>query len=239
MHGENPIDGPQPKTRFIPQIQSYLLLFVLFGYPLVSLLLTRFNAVEPEAIASKISQVYLPALAVQLFMLLVVLSVMGRSKEGFAGIGLAKNDITWSNILSGIIFFIGAWTLIIVIKGAIERSGYLPDKEFLYLLPVTIPERIVWFFLSLGAALSEEITFRGFAISRMKLLSGSFLVGATLSSAAFSAGHLYQGPAGVILTFLYGMLFSGLYVARRSVFPCIIAHFLQDVIILFIFKGPA
>jgi membrane protease YdiL (CAAX protease family) len=136
-----------------------------------------------------------------------------------------------------VIFFIGAWALIIVIKGAVERGGYLPEKDFLYLLPSTITERIVWFFLSLGAALSEEITFRGFAISRLKTLTGSLWIGAVLSSAAFSIGHLYQGITGVFLTFIYGMLFAGLYIARRSVFPCIIAHFLQDAVILIVFRG--
>jgi membrane protease YdiL (CAAX protease family) len=47
-------------------------------------------------------------------------------------------------------------------------------------------------------------------------------------------GHLYQGVMGVIITFIYGMLFAGLYIARKSVFPCIVAHFLQDVLILFV-----
>jgi membrane protease YdiL (CAAX protease family) len=213
------------------------LLAVLFGYPVISILLNKISPIESEEIVSRISQIYLPAMVIQLAMLLVVLATVRITEGNYSGIGLAKEDITWSNVLSGIIFFFGAWALMIVIKGTVERSGYLPEKEFMFILPVTLTERFIWFFLSLGAALSEEITFRGFAVTRIRRLTGSYFIGAILSSAAFSAGHLYQGVAGVMLTFVYGMLFTGLLVARRSVFPCIIAHFLQDAVILFMFTG--
>jgi membrane protease YdiL (CAAX protease family) len=239
MQNQESIKNASPSSRPIPGAQYYLLLLILFGYPAISYLLNQYNPIEPEKVISKISQIYLPALITQLFMLLVVLTVARRSEKDYESLGLAKSDLTWSNALSGIIFFFGAWALIILIRGAVERSGYLPEKEFIFMLPVTITERIVWFFLSLGAALSEEITFRGFAVSRLKILTGGYFIAATLSSAAFSMGHLYQGVAGVFLTFIYGMLFAGLFVARRSVFPCIIAHFLQDAIILFVFPGPA
>ncbi|OGC89802.1 MAG: hypothetical protein A2W25_02865 [candidate division Zixibacteria bacterium RBG_16_53_22] len=239
MQDSEPIMKADPAARAVPGAQRYLLLLILFGYPALSYILNQYNPIEPEKIISKISQVYLPALVIQLFMLLVVLTVIRRSEHDYGSLGLAKSDLTWSNVLSGVIFFFGAWAMIILIRGAVERSGYLPEKEFIFLLPVTATERIVWFFLSLGAALSEEITFRGFAVSRMKMLTGGYFIAATVSSAAFSMGHLYQGVAGVFLTFVYGMLFAGLFVARRSVFPCIIAHFLQDAMILIVFRGPA
>ncbi len=232
-----PIDKPKPRFRILPRAQNYLLLLILLGYPVISILLNRFNSIEPGNITSRIEQVYLPALVIQLFMLLLVLAVIRGSGGSYGDIGLAKSDVSWSNALSGFIFFFGAWALIIIIKGAVERSGYLAEREFMYLLPVTITERIVWFFLSVGAALSEEITFRGYAVSRLKVVTGGYFIAAFLSSTAFSLGHLYQGPAGVFLTFVYGMLFAGLFVARRSVFPCIIAHFMQDVLILFVFTG--
>ena len=142
-----------------------------------------------------------------------------------------------SNVYAGIIFFMGAALLIVVLKTAIERSGYLPENNIYYLLPITIPEKAIWFMLSLGAAFAEEITFRGYAISRLKIVTGTYWIGVVLSSAAFSLGHLYQGLAGVVLTFIYGLLFAGLFVARKSVFPCIVAHFMQDAMILLIFRG--
>jgi membrane protease YdiL (CAAX protease family) len=215
-----------------PPIQLYLLLILLFGYPLLSIVLNMLGSTSPEAIVSKIKQVYLPVLFMQGVIFGAVWIVLRRSGDRFAGIGIDRKDINWSNTVAGLIFFVGAWTLMVIIKGSLAGSGYVPEKEFLHLLPATVAEGAIWILLSAGAALSEEIAFRGYVITRIRIISGSYWAGAILGSAAFSLGHLYQGLAGVLLTFIYGMLFSGLFIARKSVFPCIIAHFLQDSMIL-------
>ena len=215
-----------------PPVQIYFLLILLLGYPSLSIVLNMLGSTSPEAITSKIKQVYLPVLFMQGVIFGAVWVVLRRSGGRFAGIGLGRKDINWSNTIAGLIFFVGAWSLMIIIKGSMARSGYLPEKEFLHLLPATATEGTIWILLSAGAALSEEIAFRGYVITRLRILSGSYWIGAILGSAAFSLGHLYQGFAGVLLTFIYGMLFSGLFIARKSVFPCIIAHFLQDSMIL-------
>lgn len=226
--------GP-PGTRercLPPPIQLYFLLILLLGYPTLSIVLNMLGSTSPEAITSKIKQVYLPVLFMQCMIFAAVWIVLRRSGERFLHIGLGRKDFNWSNTIAGLIFFIGAWLLIAIIRISILRSGYLPEKDFLHLLPATATEGIIWILLSAGAALSEEIAFRGYVITRLKNLSGSYWIGAILSSVAFSMGHLYQGFAGVLLTFIYGMLFSGLFIAKKSVFPCIIAHFLQDSMIL-------
>jgi membrane protease YdiL (CAAX protease family) len=174
-------------------------------------------------------------MGIQLLILFAILYVVYFSGSRLAEIGLSRDDITWSNALSGLIFFVGAWAFILIVRGAIVRSGYIPEKEYLYLLPTTIAQKGVWILLSVVAAFSEEITFRGFILTRFKFLTNSFWPGVILSSAAFSLGHLYQGLAGVLLTFIYGMLFAGLYIARGSIFPCVVAHFLQDVLIILAF----
>jgi membrane protease YdiL (CAAX protease family) len=220
------------ERRLLPPIQLYFLLILLLGYPALSIVLNMLGSTSPEAITSKIKQVYLPVLFMQCMIFAAVWIVLRRSGERFLHIGLDRKDINWSNTIAGMIFFIGAWLLIAIIRISILRSGYLPEKDFLHLLPATATEGIIWILLSAGAALSEEIAFRGYVITRLKNLSGSYWIGAILSSVAFSMGHLYQGFAGVLLTFIYGMLFSGLFIAKKSVFPCIIAHFLQDSMIL-------
>ncbi len=189
---------------------------------------------EPADIESKIIEIYIPTLVIQLLILGGVLLGLKKSGGSLSEIGLGKADITLSNFLSGLIFFAGAFTLMIIIKSSITRSGYLPEKDFTYILPSTPMEKTFWVFLSAGAALFEEICFRGFIISRLRKIFGNYWFGAVAGSLAFSLGHIYQGPSGIALTFLYGMLFSGLYVARKSVFPCIVAHFLQDAIVLFV-----
>jgi membrane protease YdiL (CAAX protease family) len=232
MEDLSSIKDVSKNPRPLPPAQAYLLIGILIGYPLLSIAMNMIGTTDPSRIVSKISQVYLPSLFVQLILLSIVAIVLTRTNTPFADIGLGRDDISWSNALSGIIFFIAAWSVIILVRGAMEKSGYIPEKDFLYLLPKTAGEKAFWILLSLGAAFSEEITFRGFAISRLKVFSGNYWLGAVLSSAAFGLGHLYQGLLGVFLTFIYGLLFAGLFVARRSVFPCIVAHFLQDALVL-------
>ena len=225
------------KPNVIPRVQVYLLLAILIGYPLLSIAMNLSGSTSPARISSRIDQIYLPSLLIQCMRLSIVWIVLRRSNSTFGDIGIGKEDFTASNLISGVIFFIGAGMVIIVLKTVVEKSGYFPEKDIFYLLPVTIAEKIIWIFLSLGAALAEEITFRGYALSRLKIISGNYWMGILLSSAAFSLGHLYQGLAGVVLTFVYGLLFAGLYVARRSVVPCVAAHFLQDALILLAFRG--
>ncbi len=222
----------QGEQRAIPHAQVFLLAFFLVAYPLVSVLMNLRSSPDASQVTSRISQIYLPSFLIQLIMLLLVIVVLRRTKTSVAGIGLEKSDINWPNVASGLIFFAGAWTLITLLEAAISRTGLVPQRNILYLLPHTLSERLFWILLSLGAAFSEEITFRGYVITRIRILSGHYWVGAVLSSLAFSLGHLYQGVSGLILTFIYGLLFAGLFVARKSLVPCILAHFLQDALVV-------
>ncbi|MEE9553495.1 MAG: type II CAAX endopeptidase family protein [candidate division Zixibacteria bacterium] len=226
---DNIVENP-PSS--LPKIQLIFLLIVLLGYPALSIVMGTIGENDPAEITSKVAQVYLPTLFIQMILLVSLWYVLYRSRTRFSEIGFAREAINWSNVGSAIIFFIGAWGLMVLIKSSIIRSGYIPETDFLRLMPATAIEGGLWALLSAGAAFSEELIFRGFVITRLKRITGKFWIGAVLGSLAFSMGHLYQGMAGVLLTFIYGMLFAGLFAARRSVFPCVVAHFLQDIIVL-------
>jgi membrane protease YdiL (CAAX protease family) len=219
-------------SKSLPFAQTALLIFLLIGYPLISIWMTLSGGAQPLNVTSRIVQIYMPTLLIEMIILFLVVIVLRMTRTPFAEAGFGRGDINWGNVVSGLIFFIGAWTIITLLEGAVTRSGLLPQRNYLYLLPRSVSEKIFWLFLALGAALSEEITFRGYIITRLRIVTGSYWVGAILSSLAFSVGHLYQGVAGLFLTFIYGMLFSGLFVARKSVVPCIIAHFLQDALVV-------
>ncbi len=216
----------------LPRIQTVLLWILILGYPVMSLVFNFTNPASSQEISSRITQVYLPAISMQILLLAAVWIVLRRSGGSFDDMGFNRENISWPNIVSGAVFFVGAWSLMIILKTSMERSGLLPGTELENILPVTSGEKLFWIVLSAGAALSEEIAFRGYVISRIKIITGRYWIGAVLGSAAFSLGHLYQGMGGVILVFIYGLLFSMLYIARKSVVPCITAHFLQDAIIL-------
>lgn len=78
--------------------------------------------------------------------------------------------------------------------------------------------------ISVGAAISEEIFFRGFLQPR---------VGVLLQAALFSVAHLsYVSLVEIVVTFALGLLFGLAYKATRNLWTPIAAHFLFNLIML-------
>jgi len=86
----------------------------------------------------------------------------------------------------------------------------------------------------IGAAIGEELVFRSFLIGRLETVFGGASRAATttaviLSSVVFGAAHTYQGPSGVLVTGVLGLLFAIVYVASgHRAWANIIAHGVYD-----------
>jgi membrane protease YdiL (CAAX protease family) len=88
-----------------------------------------------------------------------------------------------------------------------------------------------WFVpVAATAALCEEFLYRGYALMQVAALTGNIAAGAVVSSIAFGLGHAYQGRIGMAGTALTGLFYAALFVVSGSLWPCMIAHFLQDLI---------
>ena len=110
------------------------------------------------------------------------------------------------------------------------RAGIKETPLLHQLLPRTVPEKIVFAFLSLAAGLGEEIAFRGFAIPGLVLLTGSDWAAALISSMAFGVLHGYQGWLGVARTGAMGFLLAASFLLSGSLWPAILAHAALDLI---------
>jgi CAAX protease family protein len=90
----------------------------------------------------------------------------------------------------------------------------------------------------IGAAICEEIVFRGFLVGRIETAFGGpsrLATGAAvlLSSVVFGAAHAYQGPTGILITALLGLLFAFVYVsAGRNLWLNIVVHGVYDTLSL-------
>lgn len=92
---------------------------------------------------------------------------------------------------------------------------------------------VVW----IAAAFGEEMIFRGFLLDRIAhLLGGSGVAwqgAAVLQGILFGLSHIYQGPAGMWLTGIMGVVFGLAYlITGRTLLPLILAHGLIDTISL-------
>ena len=51
-----------------------------------------------------------------------------------------------------------------------------------------------------------------------------------VGSLAFGLGHLYQGVDSVITTMVTSLVYSGVYIARRSTVEIVAAHATRDIV---------
>jgi membrane protease YdiL (CAAX protease family) len=89
----------------------------------------------------------------------------------------------------------------------------------------------VWFVpVAATAALCEEFLYRGYALTQIAALTHSVTAGIVLSSIAFGLGHAYQGRIGMAGAAITGLMYACLFVFSGSLAPCMLAHFLQDIV---------
>jgi membrane protease YdiL (CAAX protease family) len=89
-----------------------------------------------------------------------------------------------------------------------------------------------------GAAICEEIVFRAFLIGRLEAAFGGASRIATalavlLSSVLFGLAHAYQGPTGVLITGVLGLIFACVYAyGGRNLWLNIVVHGVYDTLSL-------
>ena len=207
---------------------------VLFGVlPLLAVLQAR--ALTP-ALLERIQRV--PAY-VSSMIALVAIGVLSVGAGTRGPRTLASMGVTfpfsfggWNGLL------IGAWTVALV-AGVIAivltfrwmgvRSGVHEHPMVLWLLPESRTERAVFAVLSVVAGVCEEVAYRGYAIA---LLLPIFGAGSTvaLTSVVFGLLHAYQGPLGMGRTAAVGTVFAVGFLGAGTLWPCIIAHVVYDLV---------
>ncbi len=102
-----------------------------------------------------------------------------------------------------------------------EVPGNLP------LLLTILP--LVW----LIGAFGEEFFFRGFLLTRLTELFGDtrwgWVAAVVVQAVAFGGMHAYQGPVGMILIGIGGLVYGAAFVLiGRNLWPLILAHGIND-----------
>jgi CAAX protease family protein len=88
-------------------------------------------------------------------------------------------------------------------------------------------------YMWLSAAVGEELLFRAFVFAQFrKIIGDQKTVILLLSAVVFSLPHLYQGYAGLMVTFLFGLAFGAIYLKFKNIWINIIVHGLVDTLFL-------
>lgn len=182
-----------------------------------------------------------------IFLLLTLVAVflaLKLVKYNFKDIGL--NLTSFGKEASLGLFIALIWTLlqflvIIPATGGAQRADIIANLEQLG----TSYSGLFSFILMgiLGGGLAEEIFFRGFFLNSLRNSLGknktATIIAVIVTTTIFALLHGYQGWIGIIDTAIFGGLsMSLLYLWRKNLIACIVAHGLYDifaVIILFYF----
>ncbi len=140
----------------------------------------------------------------------------------------------WRDFAFGIAFLIIVYPILGVLAWLLEALGMaIPEMVIRALLPVTMNERIAWVGISITAAIAEETVFRGYLLVHGQEILKSRWLAVSLSALTFGIGHYYQGWGGVVLIAVYGLMFTWLRFRTQSLWPCIVAHALQDILAVY------
>jgi membrane protease YdiL (CAAX protease family) len=83
----------------------------------------------------------------------------------------------------------------------------------------------------LGSA-TEEVIFRGFLLPRLRHATGSWVAAVAISVVAFGTAHLYEGALATVQTAAIGLMLSLVFLLRRHLMPCIVAHLGFNTLVL-------
>ena len=154
-----------------------------------------------------------------------------------AEVGLTDRQPGW-NILLGLGAFLAALAtfifmgLLINLLAEGEPLNQNVDK-IMEMLP-----RMHWLgFLALSAwvGLWEELTFRGFLLTRLRRITGAWWAAVLIGSLLFALPHMAQQvPLTVVPLFVIGVVWSVFTIWRQSLLPAIISHVLFNFVQLMI-----
>jgi CAAX protease family protein len=180
------------------------------------------------------------------FLLLFAWIMLWLRGVGWRNLGLRRPSSWRSTLLLGVGIGIAyQYFSLYITEPLIARiTGRLPDvSQFAPLIGNK-------FFLVLSlvaswtlAAFGEELVYRGYFMNRVADLVGAtrtgWLICLIVVSILFGVTHLYQGPSGIIVITLTGLLFGALYLATgRNLWVPIIVHGVNDTVgFILIFLG--
>ncbi|WP_068071879.1 CPBP family intramembrane glutamic endopeptidase [Novosphingobium lentum] len=135
----------------------------------------------------------------------------------------------WSTFAWG---FVAAVAMVVVSIAMIAAMHVFGVRQSAAMLSA-LSSRPVWMILLIGmvAAVSEEILFRSILITHLGALTGKLWVGAVLSLALFGLAHLSGwGVSQVFFAGVAGIIPTVMFVWKRDIGICMIAHFMTDSI---------
>ncbi len=234
-NGSNPT--PQPFGPFTPHLGTYILLFFLVVvWTTIGLL---FMAIDTSGVdltlLDPVLYVYLPTIILQWLIFLAVFLAVRHENGRLSSLGFTRPKVSHVTIAIG--FLIVSNLFLAGLQFLLEQVGLPISKDVDKLVEQAGQAMWWWLALSVTAGVCEETCFRGYLITRLRAVIGKgWFLPVFLATLSFAAGHTYQGWGGLIVIFVYGLMFCALFLRTGSLWPGIFAHIIQDFAAIFIYR---
>jgi len=155
-------------------------------------------------------------------------------------IGLKSNISFFKIIGIGLLLFVVLEPILdFIVQPLVNKlTGDIADYSAFQSIANNFPKYSKYFlYILISAGFGEEILFRGFLFRQFKIILPEFKLKTTfiviLSAILFSLPHLYQGLSGLIMTFIFGLIFAIIYVkSNYNLWITIMLHGLVDVMFI-------
>lgn len=185
------------------------------------------SADESAADARGPSRMPLYAQALFTHLLLFLAAVAAARAESVAL--FASEDLGWRAVVAAVATFAA-----VVAVGELSWRSRSPEERgrlwVRRILPRTRGERRAWVVVSAGAAIAEEVAYRGAFVAFAAAATGSLTVAVVAAAVAFAAVHAPQGFAGVGYVFVIALLQHALVWFTGTLLLAIVVHFAYDVL---------
>lgn len=157
--------------------------------------------------------------------------LLWRNSESMRRIGWKTKSLFREAMLGFALFFPMTYGAA-VLEQIFESAGLTVPKTHLpsFLSPKTTEQYILAVFLVVVVAIAEETIFRGYLILRFGALLRNKVWAVLLATVVFAIGHGYEGTAGVATVYTMGLVFSVVYLWRKSLVAPMVMHFMQDFV---------
>ena len=161
--------------------------------------------------------------------LVVVVLLLLRFGEGtpLSAIGLVRPRLR--SVALGLGIGAGVFVALALIALTLSRFGLFDNNEASEtVLQWPLSFRVA---VALAAGLVEETLYRGYAIERLSAIIGARWLAGGVALAAFALAHVpFWGWSAIATPIVGGAFFTILYLWRRDLVACIVAHATIDVI---------
>lgn len=220
--------APRPITR-LQALGDILLVMAVLVVPQAGAMLVG-GSVHTAEQTPPISRLLLANSMIWATVTLVAIYLTWRSGQPLSSIGLRKENpfaALGAAIVTTIVIYAAVMVTAVtvaVLTRASQETMTAPAREIYDLLGRPSWGTII--VIAASAGIFEEIVFRGFLLTRLRIVAGSWAPAIAVGSVLFAVPHVWEGRWAIVLILPVAVVLAITFLLRRGVLAPILAHFL-------------